>query len=239
MTAPGDPTPRTDPHAGELESTVGVPALPVRLVQVVVSPAQLFDRLRDRPLWFWALLLGAVLTAVSVVAVPADIWSEMTRAQLLEAGQEIPPGMENAGNVFRIGGAIAAPVFWFVTAFLFCGILTGIFAFVLGDDVGYRQMLAAWGHAMWIPALGSLLVVPLRIARRDPQVLLSVGTFVPGLEGWLGAFLGGLDLFSLWAYFLVGLAVSRFDPRRSAGVASAISVGLLVAVVAVIAIFQA
>lgn len=238
MAAPGDPTPRADADLQETPSDGGVPALPVRLVQVVVSPVKLFDRLKDRPVWFWAMLLGGVVAALGAFAVPADIWSEMVRAQLLEAGREIPDGLASAGDIYRIGAMVAGPIFWFVTALVFCGILTGIFAFVLGDSVGYRQMLSAYGHAMIIPALGSLLVVPLRIAQRNPQLMLSVGTFAPGLEGWLGAFLGGLDLFSLWAYLLVGLAVSRFDRRRSPAVSCTITVGLLVAFVAVVAIFQ-
>lgn len=239
MAAPGDPTPRFDLDSPEPASPGRLPAFPVRVVQVFVSPVQLFDRLKENPAWFWALLLGGVLTSVAVFAVPPEVWSEMVRAQLLEAGQEVPPEMAGAGNLYRIGGAVASPIFWFLAAALFSGIITGIFAFVLGDRVGFRQVLSAYGHVLLIPALGGLLIAPLRIARRDPQLVLSVGTFVPGLEGYLGAFLNGLDLFSLWAYLLLGLAISRFEPRRSPAVACSITVGVLVAFVAVVAIFQA
>ncbi len=239
MAIPGDPTPRADLDAPDAASPERLPAFPLRVVQVFVSPLQLFDRLKENPAWFWALLLGGVLTSVAVAAVPPEVWTEMVRAQLLEAGQEVPPEMAGAGNIYRIGGAVASPIFWFVAAAIFCGIVTGVFAFVLGDRVGFRQVLSAYGHVMLIPALGSLLIVPLRIARRDPQLVLSVGTFVPGLEGYLGAFLNGLDLFSLWAYMLLGLAISRFEPRRSAAVACTVTVGVLVAFVGVVAIFQA
>lgn len=239
MAAPGDPTPRSDLDPPASEEVGPPPPLPLRIAQVVVAPSGLFDRLKDHPVWFTAMFVGAVLTAIGVAAIPADVWSEMVRAQLLEAGRPIPEGMESAGDVYRIGGAVAGPIFWFVAAFIFAGVLTGIFAFVLGDRVSYRQMLSAYGHAMLIPAFGSLLVLPLRLAQRDPQLLLSLGTFAPGLEGWFGAFLNGLDLFSLWGYALVGLAVSRFDPRRSPAVACSITVGLLLAFVGVVAIFQA
>lgn len=226
------------PSDGPVSAGPPLPAFPVRLFQVFVSPARLFDALRERPVWFMALLMGALTVAAGVALIPADVWTEMVRAQLLEAGQPVPPELSTTGNIYRIGGAIGGAVFWALTAFLFSGILTVVFAFVLGDRVSYPQLLAAYTHATFIAALGSLLITPLRVIQRDPQLTLSLGVFFPGLEGYAGAFLQGLDLFSLWGYFLVGLAVTRFDPRRTLGVAATITVGFFVALVAVFAIFQ-
>jgi hypothetical protein len=217
---------------------VTLPALPIRYGQVFFAPGALFDRLKDRPAWFTALLLGAVMTVVGVFAIPADIWEEMFRAQMLEQGQALPEGV-GGGNLFRIGGAVAAGIFWFVMAFISSGVTTLIFAFILGDQVRFKQILSGLAHAMLLPATGALVTLPLRVAQRDPQLVLSVGTFVPGLDGYLGAFLNGLDLFSLWAYFLIGLAISRFDPRRSVGSAVGIMIAMFVALIAVFAIFQA
>jgi hypothetical protein len=147
--------------------------------------------------------------------------------------------MPGGGNLFRIGGAVAAGIFWFIMAFITSGVATIIFSFVLGDEVGYRHMLSGTAHALLIAATGGLLTLPLKIAQRNPQLVLSVGTFVPGTDGYLAAFLNGLDLFSLWAYFLIGLAVSRFDRRRSVGSAATIMMGIFVALIAVFAVFQA
>lgn len=214
-----------------------LPSFPVRLVQVVVSPARLFDALRERPVWFVALLVGSLMVVASVLLIPGEIWSEMARAQITATGQEVPADMSSMASVFKFGGAIGGMVFWFIGAFAFAAVYTGIFAFVLGDRVSYRQMLSAFSHVMLIPGLGVLLLTPLRIIQRDPQLTLSVGTFFPGLEGYAGAFLGSLDLFSLWAWVLLGLAVSRFDPRRSMRAATAVIVGAAVAVLAGVAIF--
>lgn len=226
-------------YAPEVTPPPPLPSFPVRVVQLLAAPTRLFDALRERPVWFVALLAGALVVAASIAVIPADVWSEMARAQMMEAGQEVPVDLSTMGNVYRIGGAAAGLVFWFVSAAVFSGILAGVFAFVLGDRISYRQMLSGYAHASLVAALGSLLVAPLRVIQRDPQLTLSLGTFLPGLEGYAGAFLGMLDLFGLWCYFLVALAVTRFDPRRTLGVAVGVTFGLFLAFVAVMAIFQA
>ena len=211
----------------------------MRLGQLVFSPARLFDALRERPVWFWTLAVGAILVVSGVLAIPTEIWGEMMRAQLLEGGQPVPDGIEAQGGIFRIGGAIAAGLFWFVAAFITAGVVTGIFAFLLGDEVGYRQVLAAVSHTSLIGALGSLIVLPLRIVQRDPQLTLSVGTFMPGLDGYAGAFFRGLDLFGIWSYLLLAFALTRLDPRRGFGVAAGVLLTIFVGLIATFAIFQA
>jgi hypothetical protein len=228
----------TEPPATE-SAVAGPPSLPARVVQVFVSPAQLFDRLAERPLWLMTLFLGGLMVVAGIVAVPADVWAEFFRAQMLEAGQPVPEGIEAGGNLFRIFGAIGGVIFWFVWAFAVAGIATVIFAFLLGDDVRFKQVLSATSHSLLIVAIGGLLILPLRIAQRDPQLVLSVGTFFPFLEGYPAAFLGSLDLFALWAFAVLGLAVSRFDSNRSPGVAITVLLGVFIALMSVLSIFQA
>lgn len=225
-------------YAPDATPAPALPSFPARVVQLFAAPSRLFDALRERPVWFVALLVGALAVVAGIVVIPPEVWNEMMRAQLLESGQEVPPEMASMGNLYRIGGSVAGLVFWFLSAFAFSGILAGVFGFVLGDRVSYRQMLSAYAHASLVAAFGSLLVAPLRVVQRDPQLTLSVGTFLPGIEGYAGAFLNGLDLFGLGCYFLLGLAVTRFDPRRTLGAAVGITMGFFIAFVAVAAIFQ-
>jgi hypothetical protein len=237
VSAPGEPSTRSASNAHP--EAPALAALPMRVVQLVFSPGRLFDALRERPVWFWTLALGSVLVVSGVLAIPTEIWGEMVRTQLLESGQPVPEGIESQGGLFRIGGAIAAGLFWFVVAFISAGVVTVIFGFVLGDEVRYRQVLSAVSHTALVAALGSLLVLPLRIAQRDPQLTLSLGTFLPGLEGYAGALLRGLDLFGIWSYLLLALAITRFDRRRGFGVAAGVLLTMFVGLIAVFAIFQA
>jgi hypothetical protein len=114
-----------------------------------------------------------------------------------------------------------------VWAFVIAGVTAVIFSFILGDDGRYRQYLSVTAHALLIPALGGLATLPLRIARRNPQLTLNLGLFVPGVEGtYLANLLTILDLFLLWGYVVLALGVHEIDRRRSWGSAAGILLGL-------------
>ena len=73
-----------------------VPSLPQRILQVFFSPGELFAALKGNPVWFGVLLVGGIIAAASVAFIPTDVWVEMTRTQMLEAGREMPPGTGTA-----------------------------------------------------------------------------------------------------------------------------------------------
>ncbi len=66
--------------------------LPVRFVQVFFSPGELFSALREKPVWFGAMAVVAVLVGVGVALIPTEMWVEFSRNQMLERGQEVPAG---------------------------------------------------------------------------------------------------------------------------------------------------
>jgi len=189
--------------------------LPVRLVKVFFSPGEVFQSLRGNPSWAAVLALGAVLVAVSVLLIPGEIWVQMMREQAAQRGQEIPPFMSSAGPIFRLASVASGVIFWFIWAFILAGITTFVFAFLFGDEGRYRQYLSVVSHGLFIGAVGSLLLVPLRIAQGDPSLTLNLGTFLPFLEeGYAFRVLKLLDLFGLWGYAVMAIGVSKIDPRR-------------------------
>lgn len=200
-----------------------IPSLPARLLRTFVAPGELFEKLRERPLWAGVLVLGAVLVGLSVILVPVEVWQEMVREQIREQGQEMPPGFEGGGTLFRISSVVGGVAFWFIWAFLLAGLVTLFFSFLLGDEGGYKQYLAVVSHALLISAVGAVLVVPLKIAQGDPSLSLSLGTFAFFLEeGYPLRVLKNLDLFGLWGYGVMAVGVSKMDPDRSAGAAAAV-----------------
>jgi len=220
------------------ESSVSFPA---RIRDLFIAPGRLGDTLREHPRWFIATLLGACLLGVGTVLVPPDIWESMLREQLLSSGQSLPEGGVASGRTIQIGAALASFVTWFIVAAISAGLYTLLFGFILGDEVSYRQSIAIVGHAGVITAIGSLSVVPIRIARQDPQVTLSLGTFVEGAldPGFLLYFLQGLDLFALWAWVVTAILFSRMDRQRSTGTALATVFLVSAGLVAVLSLVRA
>lgn len=209
-----------------------------RLAQLFYEPGRLGDALAATPAWFGALAVGALFIALGTGLIPGEIWAEWSRSQMVASGREVPEGVgEMGGTVYRIASAIGGPIFWFLWAFVMAGIVTVIFAFLLGDEGSYKRYLAMTAHALVIAALGTVVTVPLKIAQSDPQLTLNVGTFFGDLgSGWLGRFLSGLDLFGLWSTIVLGILVSRVDPRRTAGSAVTVLLAITVVVTALVAL---
>jgi hypothetical protein len=212
------------------------------LVKVFFSPGELFQALRERPVWFWALAVSAIVIAGSMALLPAELWEQMIREQAMEqaarSGGSVPEGLEAGSSLFRIIGVIGPLIGTIIWGFILAGIVTLVFSFLLGDEGRYTQYLAVVSHAMFIGALGALITVPLKIAQQDVQVTLSVGTFFTFLgEGYLARVLRMLDLFQLWSYAVMAIGVSRIHPPRSLGSALTVFAFIAVAFALVFGIF--
>ena len=215
-----------------MEETQGLSPspLPMRLIEVFFNPGKLFETLREKPLWFGALFVGALLVTASVLLIPSELLVQASRAAILRQGGEVPPFMEGAGGLFKVIGVLGAVLFWFIWAFLLAAVAVVVFAFLFGDEGRYVQYLSVVSHALIISAVGALLTLPLRIVQEDPALTLSLGTFAFFLEeGYPLRVLKGLDLFSLWGYGVMAVGATKIDPRR--GFTSALIVFLLVGLV--------
>ena len=228
----GQAEPMIEPETPEL------PSLPLRTLNVFISPGELMTGLKDQPVWVGALLLGAALLVLGTILLPLEIFEATMRRTMLEGGGQVPDSLETIAKFARIGGAVAAAVFWFVVSAAMAGLLTLIFAFGLGDGATYKQYLAVLAHAFMISAVGTLVVLPLRISAEDAQLLMSVGTFMPFLDdGYFARVLGFLDLFGLWAWAVVGIGVAALEPKRTVGSAIAIVMVIPVAMAMIFGIF--
>jgi len=199
-------------------SDAGSITLPVRLLKVFVSPGELFESLKQRPLWGGVLAIGGLLVVASLLLIPAEVWISVMREQSAETGAELPGFLRSAGAVFRIATAAGAAIFWFLWAFVLAGIVTFVFAFFLGDEGRYREYLSVVSHALFIGAVGAVLLTPLRIIQQQPDLTLNVGTFFSFLgEGYTARVLRLLDLFGLWSYTVMAIGVTKIYPNRGMG----------------------
>lgn len=230
-----------DSTRGPTDRTVEGAGFAKRLVLLFTAPGRLGDHLRQRPVWWDVLLLGGLLVAGANLLIPPEVWEDFMRAQTLGTGSGTADGSPPApGQMIRVFSSLAAPVAWALFMLISAGIMTFVFAFLLADEGRFSQYFSGTAHAALLAAFGGMLVSPLRAARSDPQLTLSVGTFLQGaLDGsYVGVFLNSLDLFGLWAWVVTGILFSRLDERRSAGSAVAIVLGISGTLVAGLAWFQ-
>ncbi|MEJ2203116.1 MAG: hypothetical protein P8170_03305 [Gemmatimonadota bacterium] len=216
-----------------------IASFPARVAQTFFSPGKLSESLAARPVWIGALILGAVLVGLQSALIPIEVWESMFRETMIQRGQAVPEGMGSGGvAIMRISALVAGPIMYCVMAFLFAGVATLVFSFILGDEGRYKQYLAMVSHALIIPTFVGLLLVPLRIAEQNPQLTLNLGTFLYFLpDGYLSKVLTMLDISQFWAWAVVGMGAHAIDSRRSVGSAVSVLIALSVILALIFANF--
>ena len=224
----------------------GIPSLPVRIVQVFVSPAKLFDALRHRPAWIGAVVgligLSIALEFLMPVIVPEEILRRAAEARIADF---IPAGTDPAVLEQQVDAAISPGVGVIVGTIIMtpivlsiiAGLLLIAFNVILGGEASFKQLLSAATHSMYIGAAGGVLSIGLMTVGAEITTL-SPGLFLPELEGFLGRFLNRINIFSVWTCGVLGVAVSRFYPGRSVAAGTTYLLVLYLILVAALAMFS-
>ena len=207
------------------------PPLHKRVLMVFVQPGELFRALSATPVWFVTALLGAVVAALSMSLIPAEVFADAVAANM------------RPEDAAAIRGAVAPWAKWMsvVTGALFMlampvvvsGVTYGIFVFIRGDRSTYGQHLSVMAHGGLIWAAGSLAETPLRIAGSNIEERLSLADllgFLPLPDGFLLALLDNLGLFGIWGAMVAALGLSIVGDRRGWGGTAAVIITLLVIV---------
>jgi hypothetical protein len=229
-TTPIDPGLESSPQPSEPSP------FPKRIVEVFFSPGRLVETLARHPYWAAALVLGAVLAVVQTLLIPAEVWETMIREQMAARGQD-PSAFQGGVSIVRIFALFGGGIGYLIMTTLFSGLITLVFAFVLGDEGRFKQYLAMVTHGFLIPGFVGLALVPLKIAQSDPRLTLNVGTvlfFLP--EGYLLKVLTMMDLSALWAWLIVAQGAHAIHPKRSFGSAATWVVGIYIVVSALLAL---
>ncbi|MDP2479298.1 MAG: YIP1 family protein [Candidatus Palauibacterales bacterium] len=227
----GEGGPATEPR---------LPNLAVRIYQLFVSPGKLFDALRSQPRWLGALLLVVVLSLVTSLLIPSGIITESIRQQMLRSRPDAPAEAIQKGlavaRIFRYAGPI---IFMPLVIVVVSAVFFLIYEMGMGGDAGFRSVLSATSHTFLIPTIGGLVTLPVVIKARDLQASLTLDLLAPGLDhaGYAYRFLHGMGIFGVWAAVVLGVALSRIYPKRSAGSCISLVLGLYVVLKAVSAIF--
>ena len=209
-----------------------------RFLDVFFNPGRLGKALKEHPVWGGAMLVAAVLVGLQLALIPADVLVEARRQALLRAGQQMPPITPKMEAIMRWSAPIAGMISIPVMEFIFAGLVTLLFAFIMGDEGRYRQYLAVVSHAWLIPAVVEFFFIPLKIAEKNPQMTVSLGTFLFFLpEGYFLRVMSMMSLTQIWAWLVVAVGAHAINPKRRVATAAAVLIILNLAVVMVMAIF--
>lgn len=201
-----------DPSTGAQAS---IPSLPVRVVQVFTSPGKLFDALKERPVWLGVLVVLIVVGVVAGFLVPEEAWRSMIADQMPPDAD--PEQIEGTVRFWSTVGPVLGVILTPVSIALVAGLLILAYNVVLGGEASFRQLFSATTHAYVILTVGGLVGLGLLAATGEQQVM-SPALLLPEMgEGYLARFLERINIFALWTIVVLGIAVSRIYPKRSAG----------------------
>ena len=148
----------------------------------------------------------------------------------MERGVDFPELPQRMRDLMRFVFPTFAVLSTVLFTFVFAGLYTLIFAFILGDEGRFKQYLAMLAHAWFIAAVFGLLVAPLRIATENPQFTLNLASFFFFLpDGYFLNVLRALDLSQIWATLVFAQGAHAIDRRRGFGSAAAVGLGVLLA----------
>ena len=218
---------------------VTIPGIHRRFLDTFFSPAKMNAYLAAEPRWVMALVLSAALMSLQVALIPSEVWESFMREQLLAQGGTPLPMPDRVMDWMSILRVVGAALGTSIVIPIGAGVLTGIFAFVLGDAGGYRQYLAVTAHSFFIPALVGLFIMPLKIATQDPLLTLNLGSFFFFLPSgyWLSV-LTAMDLTQIWSSLVIAQGAHCIDRRRSFTSAAVILLSLMFAMALIIGRFM-
>jgi len=116
--------------------------------------------------------------------------------------------------------AIGAPIFGAILA----GILLGLLNALLDGNASFKQVYAVLAHAGVIIVLQQLFSTPINYARGEMAAPASLGVFAPGLDpdGFVGGFLGAVDLFFVWWIVSAAIGLGVLYKRRTGPIAASL-----------------
>jgi hypothetical protein len=221
------------------DGTVPEKGLLSRAFGVLTSPRETYADIAARPRVLGALVLTMLLAAgVLFIFMQTEVGQTAFVDQQVEAlGRRANPqqiaGLERlapyAGYV--IAGSIV--IFLPIMNAIMAGVALAVFNAMLGGNATFKQNFAVVTFSGFVPALSSLVVMPLNYIRETMSSATSLAVFLPMLDpqSFAGMITGSIDFFRIWWVINLAIGLGVLYKRKTGPIAW----GLLV-VYAVIAL---
>ena len=208
-----------------------------RVVDTFVAPSKTFADIKRSAAWWMPFLLVCILSTcysfvlVHKVGYPALVDGIVHQTPALEerlANATPEDAAKIRGTMeMQFKFSYAAPVFLLIVALIVAGVLLLTANFGFGGTATYGQMLAVWFYGTLPMAFITLLTIIVLYAGMGAEsfniknpVGTNLGYFLQGGSSphWLVTFATSIDVFTIWAAFLLGIGVSIVAGiKRSSG----------------------
>ncbi len=201
--------------------------LGARVIGVLTSPRETFERVAADPHWLGVLALSVgFVAATGALLVSADFAQRESLAQQVAVMEGFGVNVTDEMYAEIEAGIETAPYFGFASILisvplicvLLAGLLFGVGHGILGAAGSFRQVFAVVAHAGVVFMAQSAFVVPLNFAIESIEPPSTLAAFTPMLEEGAFAYnlLSAIDLFHVWWVMIlaIGLAVLWKRPTK-------------------------
>lgn len=200
------------------------------LVNVLLEPTAVFQRVREKPRFLAPFLTLAVITvAIGVLQLP---YVKVALAAQFAQTPNMTPEQAEAGMKFAPIGIALAPIIYGLFL-LVNALILWVSVSVLGGEAKYGTLLSVTTYASITYTLLQIVGVIVLMMRGtgsiasmvDLQPALGLDLLVPDAQGFVLALLRGINPFTVYGLFLtsVGVAVTHKTSKGTAYTAATIA----------------
>lgn len=199
------------------------------LFRVLFSPTEVFERVRERPkiLLPW-IGLSVVIVVIAYLMMPYT--QAAIASRMAQIAQQNPQAAAQAAK-FQTFGIFLAPIFLMIGLLISAGLLWLLVMLLAGADAKFVTLLSLSNY-LAVPTIllqiAGLLVLKLKgidqiTTPDDLRPPLGLNLLAPDATGFVGAFLAGINPFSLWAMVLTAIGV-QVTHKTSKGAAYTVAI---------------
>jgi hypothetical protein len=199
------------------------------LFRVLFSPGEVFERVRERPK-FLLPWIGLSIIIILVAYMMMPFTQAAIASRMAQIAQQNPQAAANAAKFQSIGIAFA-PIFLLIGLLISAGLLWLLVMLLAGADAKFKTLLSLSCYIA-VPTIllqvAGLIVLKMKgvdavTSPDDLRPPLGLNLLAPGTGGFVGAFLAGINPFSLWAMFLTAIGI-QVTHKTSKGAAYAVAI---------------
>ncbi len=219
-----------------------------KIVNVFVEPKTTFQSLNQNPDWFVPMIIVlAIVVLFTTIIMPIVLPEQMEqqKTKMAEKGmsdKEIANAVAIGQKVGRIVGPISASIVMIIYLLAVSGILLFTGNIIIGGETSFKKVLSVVAYSSLIGSLGSLLVLPLILAKKTMHVGYNLAAFMASdaHKTPLYQFLSKIDFFAIWQVIVIGIGLSviyRFTPKKSISMVAILYVFYVVISVVITSVF--
>lgn len=198
------------------------------LFRVLYEPGAVFERVREKPKFLMPFLGLAVLLAVSILLMMP--YQQAAMASRMAAIAQANPAAAANMQKFALIGVIAGPIVFAIILVIAATILWVVTS-IFGGEAKWGTLLSVTTYAAITGILlqyVAILVLTLKgvgqiSSPEDLKPPLGLNLLSPGATGFMGAFLGGINLFAIWGVILTAIGI-QVTHKTSKGTAYSIAI---------------